>query len=125
MVFKFSIERLPSRELSPNWKGHWSKFHKAMQMDKQDAHAYFLHQCEKPEKPFAKATVTITSYVKAKRKRDDENWRARFKGMMDGLSGLVWEDDSVDCIGHPEHIIIVAPEKAGREGLVEFLVEEA
>ena len=93
-------------------------------MDKDDARAYFLQAYPKPATCLAKAKVVITSYVKAKRYRDDDNWRARFAGFMDGLTGLAWKDDSIDCIGKPDHRIIVDPEKAGPFGLVEFEITQ-
>ena len=122
--FKFFIERLPSRELSPNWKGHWSKFHKAMQMDKSDAYAYFLHQCTRPERPLEAVTVTVTVYRKGKQRMDPDNFAARCKGFWDGLveAGLL-KDDSTDVIKWVQYMFVVDKEKAGPWGLVEFCIE--
>ena len=126
MTYRFSIERLPSRELSPNWKGHWSKFHKAMQMDKSDAYAYFSHHCTRPEKPLEAVQVKVTVYRKGKQRLDPDNFAARMKGYWDGLVevGLL-KDDSTDVIKWVQYIFIVDPEKAGPFGLVCFEIEEA
>ncbi|MCB7128058.1 MAG: hypothetical protein J3T61_00780 [Candidatus Brocadiales bacterium] len=126
MTYRFTIDRLPSRELSPNWKGHWSKFHKAMQMDKSDAYAYFLHQCTRPEKPLEAVQVTVRVYRKGKQRMDPDNFSARMKGYWDGLVDVgLLKDDSTDVIKTVEYIFEVDPEKAGREGLVEFQITEA
>jgi len=125
VTYRFTIERLPSAALSRPDKIHWSKRNRLMQMDKDDIRAYFLHVYERPPEPFKKAKVTVTSYVRYKRTRDADRWHNRFVGFMDGLSGLVYEDDSMECIGEPNYPIVVDKDKAGPWGLVEFQITEA
>ena len=95
-------------------------------MDKSDAYAYFLHQCRRPEKPLEAVQVTVTVYRKGKQRMDPDNFAARMKGFWDGLveAGLL-KDDSTDVIKWVQYMFIVDPEKAGREGLVEFEIKEA
>ena len=127
MTYRFSIERLPSVELTKNSGDRWTpaRRRRFFKMDRDDARAYFLQAYAKPKKPLTRAKVTTTSYVKVRRVRDADNWTARMAGMMDGLKGLVFEDDSFECIGKPDHNVVVDKDKAGREGLVEFVIEEA
>jgi len=94
-------------------------------MDKDDAYAYFLHKYDRPEQPLTKATAIVTVYRRDKRRVDPDNFAARLKGYWDGLvaAGLL-ADDSTDVLQSVEHRFIVDPEKAGREGLVCFEIEE-
>ena len=125
MAYRFAIERLPSRELSPNWRGHWRGYHKAMQMDKGDMAAYCLHQCGRLPEPLQAVSVKVKVFIKSKRRMDPDNFAARMKGYWDGLvlAGLL-ADDSTDVIKSVEYIFQADKAKAGPLGLVEFEIEE-
>ena len=125
MTYRFGIERLPSRELSPNWRGHWRGYHKAMQMDKGDMAAYCLHQCGRLPEPLQAVSVKVKVFIKSKRRMDPDNFAARMKGYWDGLvlAGLL-ADDSTDVIKSVEYIFQTDKAKAGPLGLVEFEIEE-
>ena len=124
VVYRWSVPRLPSVELSPNFRGHWSRTHKAMQMDKSDSYAYFLQAYPRPDSPLDKARITVTVYRRTRQRLDPDNWGARMKGYWDGLvqAGLL-ADDSVEVIGQPRYIFVVDKQRAGQWGLVEFEVE--
>lgn len=99
MTYTVEIPRLPSPELNPNSRTHWSKRAKAMDTDKQDIVAYFLHKYGRPETPLEKAKLHIKYVLKRTRKMDMDNALARAKGFIDGLVAVgAIQDDSTDVL---------------------------
>lgn len=90
----------PSKELSPNWRGHWSKKAKAAKKYKDDC----LWRCkadrnwrerwlyEKPENP--KGNLALTFNPPSKRRMDIDNMFASCKNLIDAISTFTGIDDS-------------------------------
>ena len=123
--YTIKIPRLPSRELSPNFHGHWSRTAKAMQTDKADAYIYFLHVYDRPDVPIKKARVTVDVYRRTRQRIDPDNFAARCKGYWDGLvkAGLLADDNS-NVLTEVKYNYLVDIDRAGTQGMVIFHVEE-
>jgi hypothetical protein len=119
------IPRLPSREMSPNFHGHWSRTARAKIMDQNEVIGCFSETYTRPDVPVTKARVTVDVYRRTKQRLDADNFAARCKGYWDGLvkAGLL-ADDNVSVIGTPEYTFHVDKERAGTQGMVIFHVEE-
>jgi len=124
-MYEIAIERLPSPELSPNWRGHWRSFHKAMQLDKREMEAYCLHQCGRLAEPLQSVSAKVDVFLKSKRRMDHDNFSARMKGFWDGLvsAGLL-ADDSTDVIKSVQYSFQTDREQAGPFGKVVFQIQE-
>jgi crossover junction endodeoxyribonuclease RusA len=103
----------PQKELSPNWRGHWTKLGKTKAAYRQAC--YVTAKSDGVTKTAAKAAhLTITFYPPDKRGRDLDNMLASIKSGLDGLADAMGMDDRhwtltlavADSIGGYVHISI-------------------
>ena len=83
---------LPAIELSPNWKGHWSKKSKQAKIHRSRANwkaAEVLTKADKVE------SYRLHFFFPDKRKRDADNYSTRCKNYLDGIADRTQQDDSV------------------------------
>lgn len=100
---------LPPKEVSLNARGHWTSRHQASRTYGGAVFYCCVDVRNRLERlpwrpgylPFTKAKLDLTFVFKDRRKRDEDNLRARFKPGQDGLvqANLV-PDDS------PEHLVM-------------------
>ena len=48
--------------------------------------------------PFGQCIVTVEFHYAIRRRHDWDNMAGELKGLMDGLSRIIWADDNTDCI---------------------------
>ena len=102
MTLRIEVPMLPPTENSPNWRGHWAQRYNA---SKAYAYAVFLYAGQAcmeqgyPKPAFERARMDLTFVFPTKRRRDEDNMRARFKPGQDALvMAEVVRDDK------PEHL---------------------
>jgi crossover junction endodeoxyribonuclease RusA len=84
----------PPKELSPNFRGHWSKVNKFKQAYKEDC--WILTKAAKIKPPEqGKINLWITFYPPNKRTRDLDNMLASIKYGLDGYAAALGVDDSI------------------------------
>jgi len=93
-TIRVEIPMIPGPELNPNYRGHWSRRHKASQLLKRSA-----FYCTKNANPdgivLNPATVKVTFKVRSQRYfRDADNAIASAKSAIDGcvMAGLLLDD---------------------------------
>ena len=116
------IPMLPGKELSPNWRGHWTGTYRA-RIELMEVMRAMARKYSPPLRapPLRKAKVSITYIVKENRARDVDNWLAMAKPILDVLKpesysnafgiGII-EDDRYEMIGTPRIRFIVDKERA-------------
>ena len=83
----------PPKELSPNFRGHWSKIHKYKQAYKEDC--WILTKQAKLKVPEeGKIKLWITFYPPNNRTRDMDNMLASIKYGLGGYAAALGADDS-------------------------------
>jgi hypothetical protein len=96
MVIKFELKGLPP---SPNKIGrsHWA-IQAKIKREWQDKVGWLV-KANRPSKPFQRAHIAFVITTGDKRRHDPDNlnW-AVTKPTLDGLKGIVIEDDSIDNI---------------------------
>jgi len=92
--------RLPSKVLSPNWRGYW--YTKAREARKsREAAAYRTIAALNGRRPLWKrSSLRATFYHAQRRRRDDDNLIASLKSARDGLvdAGLLDDDAGVTTL---------------------------
>ena len=94
------VPMLPPAETSPNWRGHWAQRYKASTAYGNAVFLYAQQECFTNAHPvFRRARMDLTFVVGTHRRRDHDNWRARFKPGQDALvkAGIV-ADDNPGCL---------------------------
>lgn len=94
-----TIPTLPGKELSPNWRGHWSA--KAREVSNMRAIVSLLARVEVNKHrgawiPLEQCTIEVTFHVANRRLvKDDDNARATLKPVIDGLvdAGVIYKND--------------------------------
>jgi len=108
---RVEVPFLPPAECSPNWRGHWSRRHKAAKLYQQAVFYESVDARNKLERlpwrpwfpPFEKARLTLTFSFTYFRERDEDNLRAMFKPGQDALvQAELIKGDS------PEHLVLGA-----------------
>lgn len=102
----------PSRELSPNARGHWS--HRAGAAKSARAEAYLVAieaGWKRAVLPEGRLHLWITFHPPTRRLPDDDNMLARFKPARDGIADALGVDDKV-FVSHP--YVSDEPRKGGQ-----------
>lgn len=93
---------LPPKALKPNARVNWRV--KAAAVKKARSEAGLLARINRPPKPFSKATLHATFYMK--QQADEDNLTAWLKSYIDGLQdGGVVEDDQCLTILPPAQVV--------------------
>lgn len=87
---------IPASQLSPNYRGHWTKISRAKKQAKKIAYLRTLEALRQ------RATDTLPVfthyrldfYFKTNRNRDDDNAKASCKAFRDGIAQALQVDDS-------------------------------
>lgn len=89
---RITVDQLPPRECSPNWRGHWSQeyraakaFREAVYYESVAARNTLRGPWATPAHPFRKARLDLTFIFNHWQGRDEDNMRARFKPGQDAL----------------------------------------
>lgn len=113
------IPMLPPVEFSPNSRVHWSDRYAAGETFGTAVWATCRNEINTryrntPWHPFERVTVWLTVVVKEKRRRDDDNFRIRFKPGQDALvQAELVPDDTPDRLKIGADIkVLVDPERA-------------
>jgi hypothetical protein len=83
---------LPAIELSPNWKGHWSKKSKQAKLHRSRANWAAMDALGNFDKI---ESYRLHFFFPDKRKRDADNYSTRCKNYLDGIADRTQQDDSV------------------------------
>lgn len=89
----------PSKELSPNARGHWAIHYKAKKK--------YRETCAEIAKDFIlpkqeRYKVKLTFHTKTKRRPDKDNCIAMMKAGLDGIADAIGIDDSRFDLAEPE-----------------------
>ena len=84
---RIEVPFLPPREMSPNWRGHWSVKSPAAAAFRETVRLYCINQRNQVKRwvPFARPVMDLTFIFDVERERDEDNMRTRFKPGLDGL----------------------------------------
>lgn len=82
----------PARELSPNWRGHWSKKAKAAKKYRLDCF-YLAKEAGLAVDWDGPIHLHAVFFPPDRRQRDDDNMIASFKSGRDGLADALGIDD--------------------------------
>lgn len=118
---RIEISQLPPEECSPNWRGHWAEKSKAGKIYQ----GAVFYQCVDARNllergpwrpgfpPFQNPRLDLTFVFPQRRKRDEDNLRARFKPGLDAIvqAGLL-EGDSMEKVVLGKITVEVDPERA-------------
>jgi hypothetical protein len=121
--FKITVYRLPPAECSPNSRAHWAVRKKAADNFSQEVYIETLKNRRMlwPDIyfQFSKAEISLTLIVKQHRRRDLDNWWARFKPGADALvqAGILTDDDA-EHLQHGKIEFIVDPAQAPRTEII-------
>ena len=87
---------LPSRDVSPNGRGHWAKKARAVKKHREWAVLAVLSD-DTPLPLWRTAEAQATFYVRDKRRRDGDNYLAMLKPYFDGIvqAGVLKDDSGV------------------------------
>lgn len=84
----------PPKELSPNARVHWAVLSKAKNKYRALCAWHAKQQGMKPVGEVGALHLTLTFHAPTKRAYDLDNALARMKSGLDGLSDVLWVDDS-------------------------------
>ncbi len=92
--------RLPPKELSPNWRGHWAVKAKAVKRYKTDTHIETMRTMNALGMPWTSwesATARAVFFWGTRRHRDKDNALASLKAAFDGMAsaGLLRDDEGL------------------------------
>ena len=116
------IPMLPPKECSPNWRGHWTKKAKAVQLYRAAAKYCALNASESTRPGYEKAEVSISLVVRDSRYyRDPDNMVASLKPAIDGCvdAGII-RDDSDEHLRYRVPITYVIDKDLAPETILEF-----
>lgn len=83
----------PSKDLSPNSRGHWSKLARARKKAKQEAY-YLALEAGVKRIEADRVNVKVTFFPPDNRRRDIDNAISSCKAILDGISLALGVDDS-------------------------------
>ena len=84
---------LPPMALSPNARSHWAVKHKAAKSYRQAALLMATTHCDL-YRGVEFESYTLHFFFGDKRRRDKDNYTARMKSALDGISDAIGQDDS-------------------------------
>ena len=113
-MIRIDIPYLPPKEFSRNSRVHWSVLHRVQDSIADDIHALLLESGWQQGDPWERAVVTIDFVLPDRRTRDADNLITSLKPIMDALTGRVYVDDSIKCIGIPKYHYSYSPKKEAR-----------
>jgi crossover junction endodeoxyribonuclease RusA len=88
---------LPTKELSPNWRGHWAQKSRAVREYRSQAYAAGI-AASKHNKPMWKTAIAQATFFHLTRhRRDGDNLLASLKAAFDGIAdaGIVANDSGI------------------------------
>lgn len=94
---------LPSRDVSPNSRGHWAKKARAVKQQRRDAFIaatlalYPADERQRRKPRWKSASAKAVFYFRDARRRDRDNMAASLKGIYDGIvdAGILADDSGL------------------------------
>jgi Holliday junction resolvase RusA-like endonuclease len=109
-IIRIEVQQLPPAECSPNSRVHWSVRKIAADTFEAEVGVLATQIRNKDPRlfPYEKATVSLKLVVVDRRRRDLDNFWARFKSGMDALvrAGILADDD-MEHLQHGEITVVV------------------
>lgn len=111
---------IPFHPKGGNWRkrAHWRSIRREDDQWKNTAYVCGLKSAnlyKSAKLPFGQCIVTVTYIYPKRRRRDWDNMAGELKGIFDGLTGVIWADDSTDCIVELKQRILM---QSARDGLL-------
>jgi len=93
---RIEVSQLPPVEYSLNWRGHWRQRYLAGKVYGDAVFYSCVNVRNITGQPFAKARLNLTFVFPEKRRRDFDNFLARFKPGLDAIvdAALILDDDA-------------------------------